>query len=125
LDSITALEALWGLQVELSFRLAFLTASLLGTTDDRRLLVFETLRQYYTIRSKIVHGTPLRNRESALVDNDTPLREIVQQSLRGFVHLLANPGPWTVKQLREKADAAFLHSEQRSAIQAAMDIHPE
>jgi hypothetical protein len=85
IDAITALEALWKLDSELSFRLAFRTSSLLGTSDDLREQVFETLRTYYGIRSKIVHGTKLRASESALVQNDEPLREIVRNPTFGSV----------------------------------------
>ena len=124
IDSITALEALWKLDSELAFRLAFRTASLLGTSDDLRGQVFETLRTYYSIRSKIVHGTTLRASESALVQSDEPLREIVRKTLRAFVHLLANPGGWTVGRLANDPDAVLLHSWKRSAIQKAMAVLP-
>ena len=124
IDSITALEALWKLDSELAFRLAFRTASLLGTSDDLREQVFETLRTYYGIRSKIVHGTTLRASESALVQNDEPLREIVRKTLRAFIHLLASPGDWTVGRLASDPDAVLLHSGKRSALQKAMAVLP-
>ena len=124
IDSMTALEALWKVDSELAFRLAFRTASLLGTSDDLREQVFDTLRTYYRIRSKIVHGTTLQPSEFALVQNDEPLREIVRKTLRAFIHLLANPGVWTVEQLAKDPDAALLHSEKRSALQQAMAILP-
>ena len=124
IDSITALEALWKLDSELSFRLAFRTSSLLGGTDDSREQVFETLRTYYKIRSKIVHGSNLSTNESALVHNDEPLREIVRRTLRAFIHLLANPGEWTVERLASDPDPVLLHSERRSALQKAMAVLP-
>ena len=122
IDSITALEALWKLDSELSFRLAFRTSSLLGETDDYREQVFETLRKYYKIRSKIVHGSTLSADESALVQNDEPLREIVRRTLRAFIHLLANPSEWTVGRLAKDPDPVLLHSERRSALQNAMAV---
>ena len=124
IDSITALEALWKLDSELSFRLAFRTSSLLGTSDDLRQQIFETLRTYYGIRSKIVHGTTLQTSESALVQNDEPLREIVRKTLRAFIHLLGNPGEWTVGRLASDPDTVLLHSEKRLALQKAMAVLP-
>lgn len=124
IDSITALEALWKLDSELSFRLAFRTSSLLGRTDDSREKIFETLRTYYKIRNKIVHGSTLSKNESALVLNDEPLREIVRTTLRAFIHLLANPGEWTVQRLASDPDPILLHSERRSALQKAMALLP-
>ena len=122
IDSITALEALWKLDSELSFRLAFRTSSLLGKTDDDRELIFKTLRKYYNIRSKIVHGSTLKSEERALVQNDEPLRDIVQRTLKAFVHLLANPTEWTVGRLARDPDLMLLHSERRSEIQNAMAV---
>jgi hypothetical protein len=96
----------------------------LGTSDDLREQVFETLRTYYGIRSKIVHGTMLRASESELVQNDEPLREIVRKTLRAFIHLLANPGEWTISRLARDPDTVLLHSEKRSALQRAMAVLP-
>ncbi len=122
IDAITALEALWKLDSELSFRLSFRTSSLLGKTDDDRELIFERLRKYYRIRSKIVHGSALSPDEAALVQNDEPLRDIVRKTLRAFIHLLANPTEWTVGRLASDPDPVLLHSERRLALQNAMAV---
>ena len=122
IDSITALEAVWKLDKELSFRLAFRTSSLLGKTDDDRESIFKTLRGYYNIRNKIVHGAALKPAESALVQNDEPLRDIVRRTLRAFIHLLANPTEWTIGRLATDPDPVLLHSERRSALQNAMAV---
>jgi hypothetical protein len=122
IDAITALEALWKLDSELSFRLAFRTSSLLGQTDDDRGVIFETLRKYYRIRSKIVHGSALSAEESALVQNGEPLRDIVRRTLRAFIHLLANPTEWTVGRIASDPDPILLHSQQRIALQNAMAV---
>ena len=123
IDSITALEALWQLDMELSFKLAFRTSSLLGETDDHREQVFETIREYYKIRSKIVHGSTLSAERLAQVQNDEPLREILRRTLRAFIHLLANPSDeWTVQQLSKDPDPVLLHSGRRSVLQGAMDV---
>jgi hypothetical protein len=124
IDSITALEALWKLDSELSFRLAFRTASLLGETDDLRDEIFETLRKYYVVRSKIVHGTTLKDHEAALVRNDEALRVIVRKSLRAFLYLLANPAEWTVGRFAKDPDRVLLHSDKRLALQKAMAVLP-
>jgi hypothetical protein len=123
IDAITALEALWKLDSELSFRLSFRTSSLLGKTDDDRGAIFETLRKYYRIRSKIVHGSALSAEESSLVHNDEPLRDIVRRALRAFIHLLANPTEWTVARLASDPDPILLHSNQRMGLQSAMAVY--
>jgi hypothetical protein len=50
LDAITALEALFAIGAELSFRLAFLTATILSSNDDERVNSFCEIRKYYKIR---------------------------------------------------------------------------
>jgi len=67
LDCITALEALWKLDGELAFRVAFRTSTLLEEQDDHRDSLFDLLRTYYKLRSKIVHGTVLGPKEQALL----------------------------------------------------------
>jgi hypothetical protein len=45
LDAITALEALFAIGAELSFRLAFLTATILSSDDDERVNSFQEIRK--------------------------------------------------------------------------------
>ena len=123
-DAITALEALWKLDVELSFRLAFRTASLLATSDDDRIAIYETLVEYYKIRSKVVHGGSLNDVQSQRLHNDEPLRSIVRRTLKAFLHLAVNPGDWTLNRVDREADKALLHDAGRRALQAAMGLRP-
>jgi hypothetical protein len=95
-DAITALEALWGLDAELSFKLAFRTSSLLAASDDERVSIYETLSEYYKIRSKVVHGGTLTEVQEQQLREDEPLRSIVRRALRAFLHLAVNPGEWTL-----------------------------
>jgi Apea-like HEPN len=78
-DQLIALEALAGSGTELRFRLAFRISSLLASNDDERLELFEAVKSYYDLRSKIVHGSSLRAAERALVDDDAELRDIVRR----------------------------------------------
>jgi hypothetical protein len=124
IDLITALEAMWKLDAELSFRLAFRTAVLLGLTDHGLEGIFETLRSYYKIRSKIVHGSSLTDKERGQVREYESLRSVVRHLLRSFIHLLANPGQWTLAKLSQDPDLLLLHSARRAALQIAMGIRP-
>jgi hypothetical protein len=121
-DAITALEALWKLDVELSFRLAFRTAALLAASDDERVAIYRTLSEYYKIRSKVVHGGSLTEVQERQLHEDEPLREVVRRALRAFLHLAVHPGEWTLKRLHEEADTTLMHTTQRAALQAAMGI---
>ena len=121
-DAITALEALWRLDAELSFRLAFRTASVLALSDDERVSILDTLIDYYRIRSKVVHGGSLTDAEEQQLREDEPLRSIVRRTLRAFLHLAINPGDWTLERLIKEADRTLVHAGERGRLQAAMDI---
>ena len=121
-DAITALEALWKLGAELSFKLAFRTSSLLAASDDERVSIYETLSEYYKIRSKVVHGSSLTEVQEQQLREDEPLRSIVRRALRAFLHLAINPGEWTLTRLNEEADRTLLHDVGRRSLRAAMGI---
>ncbi len=121
-DAITALEALWKLDAELSFKLAFRTSSLLAASDDERVSIYETLSDYYKIRSKVVHGGSLTKVQETRLREDEPLRSIVRRTLSAFIHLAINPGEWTLKRLNEDADRTLLHEVGRRSLRAAMGI---
>ncbi len=122
LDEITCLEALWKLDIELSFRLAFRTAGVLATSDDERVAIYETLAQYYKIRSKVVHGSSLNEVQARQLHDDEPLRALVRRVLRAFLHLAVNPGPWTFRRLYHEVDGTLMHETRRRELQAAMGI---
>jgi hypothetical protein len=123
LDAVTALEAVWKLDSELSFKLAFRTASLLAMSDDERVLIYETLRDYYRMRSKMVHGSALSDREVRRLNEDEPLRNLVRHVLRAFLFLVVNPGEWTLnRRFYKDVDAVLLHTARRKALQAAMGL---
>lgn len=122
LDAVTTLEALWKLDVELNFRLAFRTATLLAVSDDERVSIYEILCQYYRIRSKVVHGGSLSELQTQQLREDEPLRNLVRRALRAFLCLAINPGEWTLKRLYDEGDCVLLHTSKRKALQAAMGI---
>lgn len=74
MDAITALEALWRLDAELSFRLAFRTAALLAGSDDERMSIYETLSEYYKIRSKLRRDVAVCKNLSSVFLNLTHLK---------------------------------------------------
>lgn len=121
-DAITSLEAIWRINAELSFRLAFRTASVLAMSDDERVEILDTLVKYYRIRSKVVHGGSLTSAEETSLFEDETLREIVRRTLNAFLYLSANPGQWTVEKLIGEADRTLVHADKRRSLQAAMGI---
>lgn len=121
-DAITALEALWQIDQELSFKLAFRTASFLASSDEERVAIFDTLKAYYSVRSKSVHGGAIKSEHMQLIQNDEPLRSIVRRMLKAFLHLAIHPSNWTLERLVEEADRSLIHSSHRLEIQSSAGI---
>ncbi len=92
-DATIALEALLLRENdELAFRLAFRGSSILATDDDQRVSLFGNIRDFYSLRSKIVHGTSLKPQDRALIQNGELLQGIVRRLLRAFmIFAVAHP----------------------------------
>ncbi|MEJ6500620.1 MAG: HEPN domain-containing protein [Rhodobacterales bacterium] len=56
----SGVEALLGVESELSFRIPLITAKLLAKSDEDRDEMFRKTKRLYTIRSKCVHGASLK-----------------------------------------------------------------
>ena len=69
------IEALFGIQQELSFRLSLYIAKFLagnGPSDETRNL-FEDVKRMYGIRSKAVHGSKIKSDENESVTDSSRL----------------------------------------------------
>jgi hypothetical protein len=123
LDSITALEALLGGKDELTFKLSFRVASILGDSDDDRLELLSRMKQFYRTRSRIVHGGELRQPDLDLVTNDAPLRAVLRRVLLAVLHLSVVSRTQLVKKfVDEELDGILIHSEKREALRGAMGL---
>jgi hypothetical protein len=123
IDELIALEALAGSGTELRFRLAFRISSLLGSDDAERLELFEAVKGYYDVRSKIVHGSDLRPAERALVEGDGELRAVVRGLVRAVIHATVHSdlrltGSYIDKQL----DRALLDGQMRQELRRALGL---
>lgn len=124
-DQLIALEALAGSGTELRFRLAFRISSLLASDDDERLALFEAVKSYYDLRSKIVHGSSLRTAERALVDDDAELRDIVRRVVRAVIYATAHADiRLTDKYIDKRLDRALLDTEARQDLREALGLDP-
>ncbi len=132
-DAITAAEALLGTRVELTFRLAFRVAAILGEDDDERVRIFESMKGYYDTRSRVVHGgSELYNRQGQLKDkprsyleNQEDLRDFVRRLLVGFLRLAVSSGhSFDNTFFEDRLDSALLHSTRRSELRLAMGLEP-
>jgi hypothetical protein len=128
-DAITAAEALLGTRDEVTFKLAYRVAAILGSDDDERVRIFELMKGYYDTRSRVVHGgSDLFNKQGQLKDkprwhleNQQDLRDFVRRLLVGFIRLAVTDGhPFDETFFRDTLDSALLHGTRRSELRAAM-----
>jgi Apea-like HEPN len=122
-DLITATESLLGTGFEISFRLSFYIAGILGGTDAERVEIFDEMRAFYDTRSKVVHGGTLEARHRAHLENYPSLRDYVRRLLVAYMHLATTPGHgYEPKPLRKRLDSILQDAQQRSALRAAMRL---
>jgi hypothetical protein len=119
-NAITALEALLRIDVEVAFRSAFRVAGILASSDDERVEIFDRMHSYYDTRSKIVHGSQLRERHQADLQNEEPLLQWTRSLLLGFLQL-ADRGILD-DAFYDALDAAILHEERRGQLRTQMGI---
>jgi Apea-like HEPN len=122
-DAITAAEALLGTRAELSFRLPFRVAAILGSDHDDRLNTFKQMRDYYEVRSRVVHGDELGDRQRRKLRDQQVLRTFVRRLLSGFIHLTTTSGHSFDRQFFDKnLDISLLDDSRRSALRVAMGL---
>lgn len=122
-DQLIALEALAGSGTELRFRLAFRVSSLLASDDDERLALFEAMKRYYDVRSKIVHGSDLRAAERALVEDDGELRALVRRLIRAVIAATVHSElRLTGRYIDEQLDRVLLDTTMRQGLRRALGL---
>jgi hypothetical protein len=112
-DIITAAEALLGTDTEITFRLAFRVAGMLGRTTTERVQVFNDMKRFYEVRSKVVHGAALTKWRPAMLARTEDARDFTRRLLVAFVRLAASSTPSRyTKQFFEESLDAELQDEQ-------------
>jgi hypothetical protein len=119
-DSISALEAVFGSDSESAFKLAFRLACLLGTDDSERSTLFNFFRAAYDARSKVVHGDEIKTRHAEILQQEEALRAHTRKILLGCLTIAS---AMTIEALVEGLDARLLNSGEREKIRR--ELWPE
>jgi hypothetical protein len=123
LDAITTLEALFGIDSELSFRLAFRVAGLVAGNEAQRGELFDSMRQFYDTRSRIVHGGNLRSKHREDLGKIEELRSLVRQLLRSFIAFAVNPpSGYSKRFFEERLDTALLNAVEREKLRTVLGL---
>ncbi len=124
LDAITALEALFGTETEIAFKLAFRVAALLAPSDSDRAQMLKLMKNFYDTRSKLVHGAGLRDKHRLCLQQVDELRALVRRLLRAFVAFTANPpGTYGKAFFSEQLDLALVDAAEREKLRAALGLN--
>jgi hypothetical protein len=122
-DLITATESLVGTGAEISFRLSFYIAGILGGTDSERVTIFSEMRDFYDTRNKVVHGGTLETKHRAHLENYPALRDYVRRLLAAYMRLATTSGHgYDPKPLRRRLDSILQDTQQRAALRVAMGL---
>jgi hypothetical protein len=89
-NSLTALEALLLTdgKSEITYRLSMRVAHLIGTDDDSRKKLFHNMKEFYDLRSMIVHGSRMKPKHRTRLEQSDDLREIVRAVLLTILTLI-------------------------------------
>jgi len=122
-DAVTAAEALLGTRTELSFRLPFRVAAILGRDHDDRLDIFKQMRDHYDVRSAVVHGSSLSSRQRQRLEDTRDLRQWLRQLLVGFLRLTTSSGhSFDTSFFDRSIDIALVDDTRRSELRVAMGL---
>src|ERR1035437_2152535 len=130
LNALTALEALLTNEsnAELSYRLSLRVANLLESDDALRLNRFTEMKEFYDLRSKIIHGSastlsPKLQNRLQMVDS---LREILRRTILSVMALFLDDKSTEVR-LDELLDQLVFDEAKRKEVQklAAKFMHLE
>jgi hypothetical protein len=122
LDLVTALEALFGTESEIAFKLSFRVASLLASDDQQRGVLLKLMKDFYDTRSRIVHGGQLHRKHQERLQRVEELRSIVRQLLRCFVAFAAAPPDGYGKPFWQELDVVLVDAQQRGKLRAALGL---
>ena len=78
--------------------------------------MYGLLKEFYDVRSKVVHGSQLNARRRAMVEREDEMRDVVRRVLRCLLNLVESPFDPTRNFIDEKLDAILLEPSQRLAL---------
>jgi hypothetical protein len=130
LYGLTALEAMLTNEsnAELSYRLSLRVANLLESDDASRLKRFTEMKEFYDLRSKIVHGSAskLSSKLQSRLQTVDSLREILRRTILSVMALFVDSNS-TEGRLDELLDQIVFDQARRNEVQrlAAKFLHLE
>jgi len=128
-NSLTALEAMLlnDSKSELTYRLSMRVAHLLGTDGETRKKLFGDMKEFYDLRSTIVHGSPIKPKHHSRMAKSDDLREIVRVVLLTVLMLIGEGmNKLRIDQLLDEIifDDALRLQVLKSALELQVSLYP-
>jgi hypothetical protein len=121
IDAVTAIEALLGSDQEITFKISTRVAGILATNDNERVALFNEMKQYYEVRSKIVHGNDLKPKHLQIINDSSGLMRLVRRLLLGFIRLATSSSRFNSRtKLARDIDSWLMHMHDREELREAM-----
>jgi hypothetical protein len=120
LNAFTALEALLTNESnnEISYRLSLRVANLLGADETSRKELFRDMKDFYDLRSRIIHGSvKMKPKLQARLTQVDSLREILRRTILSVMALVL--AGRQIDQLEDLFDEILFDEEKRKEVQAA------
>lgn len=127
MDFTTALEALLGTEIEISFRLSFRVASLIAGNESERANYFKLMKDFYNVRSRLVHGNALNDKHrQSLGRVGDDLGALVRRLLRSFVTYAVGPShAYSKTFFKDGLDAALMDATEREKLRDALGLNQQ
>ena len=123
IDAMIAVEALVGTSQEIAYRLSSRVAGILSDSDDVRIQVYELVKDYYKVRSTLVHGGDLEEKESAMLTNNDELLGVLRRMLVAFLRLATGQSRFNSRRAVEHAlDGMLLSTAIRHELRQSMGL---
>jgi hypothetical protein len=117
-ELMTAFEALVTKKEEvegLTYRLALRVANLLGRDPEERKNIFRQVKQFYGLRSRIVHGADIDSKMKRRFDELEAMRELLRRLLLSVMALAANGQ--RLSEIPDLVDELAFDDERRREVQ--------
>ncbi|MGZ3863817.1 MAG: hypothetical protein ACXVPN_01740 [Bacteroidia bacterium] len=120
ISAISCLEALLSdSQTEISYKISLHVAGLLKYFGFDSVKVFEKMRKAYNIRSRVLHGSELKDKDIEFSKNHT--HEIINYARIALIVSLQLKDKFTDKSLVKKIDHALIDEKQFSELRKAIE----
>lgn len=115
IDCITSLEALFKIDSELAFKLAYRISYLLSKSDKERMEIFSDIKKFYNTRNHLVHGSSLNENDKRNINNVEKLVNYARRCIIAFINLTLE-GKLS-NQFYEEIDVMLMNDIERTNIQ--------